>query len=284
MYQEEIRKQIINLGISTGDTVLVRASLSEIGSICDQKITGNILISELLEVVGPEGTIIGLAFTKNMLVYGRKGVIYQKDSPATTGGLANLMLKWPGAIRSDHPTNSFVAIGKNADYLLSEHGVKSFCFQPIKKLIELNGKMILVGCAESSPGFSTVHLVQYELGLATKSVFTNKLGAYYYDTNGVQRLFKKKDIPGCSMGFGKFYPYYVANNMLNTGYIGSAYSICIAARDAYAIEYPLIKGQPCFPLCDDQSCFDCRAGWFYNWRDWPAYYRKLLLKVLKIRT
>lgn len=46
-------------------------------------------------------------------------------------------------------------------------------YDPIKKLIELNAKMIIFGIIDESPGFfTTVHYAQQELGLTKQSFLT----------------------------------------------------------------------------------------------------------------
>lgn len=83
------------------------------------------------------------------------------------------MLSHPKAFRSKHPTNSYVAIGKNAKYIFGNHDENSGSYEPIRKIVELEGKMILIGCVESSPGFTTTHLAEVDLGLHKRIIFPN---------------------------------------------------------------------------------------------------------------
>jgi aminoglycoside N3'-acetyltransferase len=191
------------------------------------------------------------------------------------------MVNWPGSVRSAHPSNSFVAIGKYANDLLKDHNEKTSCFYPMNKLLALDGKMILIGCVKESPGFSTVHLVQDHLKLSTKSLFSKIFGVYYMQEDGCLGLFRKKDIPGCSMGFANFYAHYVSEGKLRMGWVGDAYSIGIMAKDAYDIEYALIKKDPKIALCDSPHCESCRGSLFYNISDWPLYYAGNISRICK---
>jgi aminoglycoside N3'-acetyltransferase len=279
---EELTKQLRLLGLSEGDRVLIRASLKKIGEIEGNGNTPNKVIEAFLSAVGESGTIIALSFTKTFIFPKRHtDYVYSSSTPAITGGLANAMIKWPGAVRSKHPSNSFVAIGRDAKYILSEHDENATCFSPIAKLLELNGKMVLVGCVKDSPGYSTVHFAQNRLNLSTKTILKNVYGVYYRKENGAMALFKKTDIPGCSEGFSKFYSHYVKEGYLKTGFVGDAYSALINVTDAYNIEYDLLKKNPKIALCDNQNCIFCRAGVYYNKIDWTGFYLRMFPILLK---
>jgi aminoglycoside N3'-acetyltransferase len=141
----------------------------------------------------------------------------------------------------------------------------------MEKLVKLDGKMVLIGCVDSSPGFSTVHLAQEKLGLAKRSLLRGLLGTYF-EKNGKLLLFKLKDFPGCSMGFSRFYADYIKNEKLRVSYVGRAYSILIGARDAFAIEYKILKDKPKYALCDNPGCFVCRGTRLYNKSGMIQYY------------
>lgn len=272
--KDDLIKGLSALNICQGDVVLVRAACRAIGDI-DGK-SASELINALLDVVGPNGTILGLAFTEIFLFPKKhKDYIYKKNTKVITGGLATAMLNWPGAFRSMHPTNSFVAIGNHSEDLLNAHNHNSSCFYPMNKMLELDGKMILIGCAKSSPGFSTVHLAQEKLGLATRTILKGRYGVYFED-QGKLSLFKRKDVPGCSMGFSNFYTDYIREGKLRISYVGNAYSICIRARDAFEIEYNILKKNPKYALCQTPDCFSCRGTRLYNKLDMVKYYTSYL--------
>ena len=163
---ETLKNDFINLGITQGDTVLIRGNLGKVG-----RIKKEIFLKSLLDVVGPNGTIVTLGFTKAFPFYKvDKDFIFDLQTKPNTGALGSIFLNHPQAQRSCHPTNSYIAIGKNAQYILENHDENSLIYDPMKKLIELNAKMLIFGIIEDSPGFTTVHLAQQELGLDRKSV------------------------------------------------------------------------------------------------------------------
>jgi len=261
----EIKKLLIadfkRLGLVDGDTVLIRGNLGKIGRMKPREV----LLDALFEVIGQNGTVVTLGFTKSFPFYKvNKNYIYDQNTIPETGALGKLCLHYKGAKRSTHPTNSFIAIGKHADEIVNDHDESSMLYDPIKKIIELDAKMIIFGIISDSPGFTTVHYVQQQLNLTKQSLFKNLFRVYYKNkTNDIQ-LYKKSDIGGCSAGFGKFYQHYLSNNLLKIGTIGKSSVLSIKAREAYDLEYKLIKSNNSFHFCDNPLCVSCRLSWKYD--------------------
>ena len=247
------------IGIRPGDVVLIRASLGAVG-----KISGGAeaFIDALSDVVGAEGTIVSLAFTDSAFI--KKPKIedaFDLKKKSYAGALPNSMVSRSDALRSRHPTCSYVAIGKHARYIIEDHDERSLAYEPVRKIVELNGKNVLVGCVGSSPGFTTTHLAESDLGhLKTLPVFPWLKKTYYYDKNGDLKLFTRQDPGLCSNSFYKFYSLYVKNGILNTGYIGGAYSIIAPAKECFEIELQTLSNDKEFNICDTKACWTCNAG------------------------
>jgi aminoglycoside 3-N-acetyltransferase len=276
---EKLKNDLNKLGIEKGDTLLVRANLGGIGKLETKKRED--YINFMLEAVGKEGTIVGLSFTSGFFIKKNTKNVFDGTNKSYTGAFANTMLKHPKSIRSKHPTNSYVAIGKNAEFILNNHDENSGAYEPIRKVMELNGKMILIGCVESSPGFTTTHLAEVDLGLHKRIIFPTLNGAYYKKNNEV-KLFKRKDIGSCSSTFYKFYGHYVKNELLVQGYIGNAYSVIIDAKKAYKIDYQVLKNNPKITLCENPDCMLCRAKRWDNLIDLPIFIvRNVIPKIFR---
>jgi aminoglycoside N3'-acetyltransferase len=285
--KDDLVKSLKELGLRKGDVCVVRAALRKVGEVEGKR--SAIIMDALLEVVGEEGTILTLTFTpayrlpidKNNPKYE-----YKLDSVPYSGGFAKECLSRENAVRSRHPTNSFCAIGRDAHFVLDEQDEKSSSFAPIGKVLEKNGNLLLIGCVESSPGFTTVHWAQWLLGLAKKSKERNKMGVYYFDDKEEKQLYVRGDTGGCSMGFHKFYKHYRDAGVLSEGLVGDAPSMLIDAKKAIEIETPLIEADPCFPFCDDPACKTCRIGWEFS-RTSPISFwlrnPKLVLYTIKNR-
>ena len=276
---DKIKLQLSQIGLKNGDTLLVRADLSALGKLSRNKID---YVRVFLDILGDTGTQIALAFTQSTFIIKNKNYIFDGTNKANTGSFANIMLSHSKAIRSRHPTNSFVAIGQNAKFILNGHDHKSGTYEPIRKIIQLKGKMMLIGCIASSPGFTTAHLAETDLGLHKRIILPKLDNCYYKNDEGVISLFRRSDIGGCSYTFQKFYSHYLLNNILQQGYIGNAHSILLDAEKAYVIEKEILRNNPKYNICDRPNCFLCRTRRWDNLKDMPFFlikkiYQKLVL-------
>ena len=277
--QATLLQDLRELGLQSGDTVLVRADLGELGRVRGG--VGAAVMGALKDAVGPEGTLVALSFTRTLpLLRLDREYVFRSDTPSTAGALARLFLEDPEVRRSRHPTNSFAAIGARAEQVLAGHDETAPSFLPMAQLIALGGRQLLIGCGEASPGFTTVHWAQHQLGLASRSLLRNRFGVRY-EKDGQVRVFKRGDFGGCSMGFGKLYPLYRAQGALRQGRVGNADSLCVDAAPAYRLELELLRRDPLAVLCDNPLCPWCRGSWLYNKRDMPGFYPRYALYQLR---
>lgn len=270
------------LGVDSGDTVLIRASLGAVGRIDGGADT---FINALLECIGEEGTIVSLAFTSGaFLKTPKKEDAFSIAKKSYAGALPNTMLNWPGSHRSRHPMCSYVAVGKNAESITKDHNENSPAYEPIRKIINLGGKCILVGCAKSSPGFTTTHLAEADLGYLEKLPVLPWLRSVYYESDdGCLKLFRRKDPGLCSNSFYKFYALYVREGLLSTGFVGNAYSISAPAKECYEVDIDALSKNQKFNLCDSKDCWTCNAGrWDRIYRA-PGYYLRKIAKKARSR-
>lgn len=273
--KEDIIEDIIKLGVKGGDTILIRGNLGSIGRLQGG---GQAFIDALLTVLGKEGTIVSLAFTGASFI--RKPKIedaFDVNKPSYAGALPNRMLKHPNAKRSTHPMCSYVAIGKNAEFILEGHDETAPAYEPIRKIIQLKGKNILVGCVKDSPGFTTAHLAEYDLGMMKLAIFPQLRRTYYKKENGY-KVFSRRDPGLCSNSYYKFYSYYVASELLSTGYIGDAYSILVPSKEGYELEKGILKQNKKFNVCDSPDCFTCNVGRWDRLHKAPAYIMRYIYK------
>jgi aminoglycoside N3'-acetyltransferase len=254
---QRIVSDLKNLGLRSGDTVLVRCATKainvEIGS------PAKALFDGICNTIGPDGTLIALSFTPDFYFWQKKRAaqlpFHQKMKPQT-GAFPQIVLDHPASVRSKHPTNSFVAIGPKANAIVLGHDENSTSFFPMKNLVDIGGKLLLVGCVDSSPGFSTIHRVQEDLGLANKTLMSRKRICAVQDGEDI-RWFARNDIAGCSAGFWKFYSHYESEGILTTGLVGGAYSIFADAAAAYRVERKIMEKDPTAAFCNDPYCTSC---------------------------
>jgi aminoglycoside N3'-acetyltransferase len=264
--KETIAENLSAMGLSRGDVLYLRCGLSKIG-IPRQKIA-DAFLGGIQEVLGSEGTLISPAFVPISFRWSKNIPVSNHSTRPATGPFSSLLLEMPGAVRSSHPTHSFVGIGKNAKSILADHSEQGACFEPIRAITKANGLMMLVGCVAESPGFSTVHLAQYDLGLSQQHYAKWLLAVRKGSPQG--EVFRAIESPGCSNGFGKFYRDYIDDNNMACGYVGNAWSIAVRAGKAYQREREILTTNPLYPLCDQPDCFSCRITRGYNKRAIPS--------------
>ncbi len=177
--RERIVRDLRALGVATGHTLLVHASLRSIG-----RVEGGApaVVAALREAVGAAGNIVVPASTESNSLTSRahrariasmtpaQAAEYREAmpafDPATTpggaGAVAEEVRTTAGAFRSDHPQSSFAAIGPQARYLMADHRLDCHLGEdsPLGKLYKLDEAFVLllgVGYAACT----AMHLAEY---------------------------------------------------------------------------------------------------------------------------
>ena len=189
--------------------------------------------------------------------------IWQRRRPGealvTSGALGKVLAKEPGAVRSRHPTHAFVGVGADLEPVLSSHDHTKSCFWPAREMAERHDfSMLLWGCVDESPGFSTVHSTQYDLGL-TQLHLVRFVKVWDYEIDGRPASKIAPEVPGCSLSFGKFYSHYEADGNLTRGsWNGVSWIFVRSARAALAVERSILIKTPRFVDCERPTCLTCR--------------------------
>lgn len=146
--EADMRELIIKrLGVKSGDVLFIHSSVDKLNI----DFSPFRLLSLLLEIVGKEGTLLFPAwhFNQRAEEYLKSGKVFDiRRSPSALGLLSELARRHPLARRSLHPTTSIVAIGKQADYLVNDHGTSVYpCDEtsPFFKMMEFHAKIIGLG-------------------------------------------------------------------------------------------------------------------------------------------
>jgi FxsC-like protein len=166
------------LGLRTGMTVLVNASLSSIGEVEGGAAT---VVAAIREVLGPEGTLVSPATTEENSDTSRaylarvKGMTREQarafraamapfdaaTTPANCGRIAEEIRTTPGAFRSAHPQSSFTAIGAHARELMAKHPLDCHLGEesPLGRLYADGASVLLLGVGYRS--CTAFHLAEY---------------------------------------------------------------------------------------------------------------------------
>jgi len=175
-----------------------------------------------------------------------------------SGALGRLIAGLPGAVVSRHPSHAFAGLGDRVARVLSHHTADTPCFLPISELAECHDfSMLLVGCLEESPGFSTVHVAQNMLGLSQRHLIRYLL-RWDEEVNGAIQSRLAPECPGCSKSFDKFYPFYQQkDNLLRGDWGGVPWLFVPSAIKALKLELKILRDKPRFVKCEKWLCPTC---------------------------
>mgnify|MGYP000012096089 CR=1 FL=1 len=176
-----------------------------------------------------------------------------------SGALGKMVASYHNAFISRHPSHSFAGIGAQITDVLKLHDYNTSCFFPITELARrYDFSMLLLACLKESPGFSTVHAVQYKLGLSQKHLIRYLYRWDIDEVNGTRSI-KAKEVPGCSASFDKFYALYEKDgNLIRGELFGQPYLFIKSARQAMKSENDILKMNPRFVDCGNMFCPTCR--------------------------
>ena len=140
----QFKNDLKNLGIKSGDSVMIHCSYKSLGV----KISPEDFYNSIFEILGKNGTLIMPAFSYDTVNY-ENPVFDKAKTPSCVGFLPEYFrTNVAGVVRSLHATHSCCVRGKNAEYLISDHekditpvGENS----PITKLPKIGGKILILG-------------------------------------------------------------------------------------------------------------------------------------------
>ena len=228
--KQQIVRDLINLGVKSGDSVMMHSSLSALGIV---EGGADAVVDALLEAVGPKGTLLVPAFRDS--VWGnaedfsisdctscRKNNLCLSQQCGFQGIISETVRKRPGSLRSCHPTHSWVALGPMAEFLLKGHRASlTPCGKgnPFEALVELGGIILTLGV-----GVNTITLWHY----FEEALFVPYLGHYWPDERHLNHC-----VPGRRIQYefpGIMQDVCRATGILTEGPVGKSSSGLIRAK------------------------------------------------------
>ncbi|MBN2537003.1 AAC(3) family N-acetyltransferase [candidate division WOR-3 bacterium] len=274
-----LRGQLAALGVRPGDLLVVKASLSALGPV-EGGAKG--LLRALLDAVGPDGTLVTLAFVDCYpvpLSREHARLVTDERTPSYAGALANVMVGHPAMRRSRHPIQKFCAIGRLAAELVDNHTPASPAYDVLRRVAELGGRHLKLGPDERVPGFGTTHVAQNLLGFRQR---LPRRGVMFRDETGAVRLFEANWAGGCSRGFNSFIPLYERGGaFVGRGRVGDAEASITGMNRTLAIDLEVLARDPRFFFCNDPSCYSCRVSWDFSPRTPRWYAARYVLPPLR---
>ena len=211
------------LGVRRDMIVMVHSSLGRVGWTEGGPIT---VIRALLEVLGPNGTLVMPAESPQLSHPDSQDVFDPQTTPTTMGAIPEAFRSHPGTLRSSHPLVSVCANGRYAQAITAQHALE-FCEgagTPFEKLYELDGWTLLLGV-----GFNRCTSLHYAESLVPNR--RTMISRFPVLENGVRVWVEK-----LSMGTdnGTHFPIvgrrFVERGYVHSGKVGSADALFFSTR------------------------------------------------------
>jgi len=254
--KERLVSDLRKMGLNRGDHVSIASALSKVGYIAGGP---EAFIDAVIEVIGPEGTLMVNTYTAFFQVFQLEAVnncppFDPKLTPCVTGVVSETLRKNPQAMRSRHPTSSVAAIGKKASFLTKGHGPYAKARLPYSRLAEIEGKSLFIGLGNNLVALR--HEAQFRAGLIDIVHLESCIN--YLDEDGKTQLFKGADVTACTRALPRLVPVMMQRGMVKEGTIGNARSILVSTKEALDLMTDLLRKDPTQNLCDDIVCIWCR--------------------------
>jgi len=245
-------------GIRAGDCLLVQSSFKALGL---PSVTPDDVITTLLAVLGAEGTVMMPTFT-----YSYAGIFnVQPFHPAKTPGMANGILtetlrRYPGALRSAHPTYSVAAVGRHAARLTEEKATASAMGygSSLDEAYQLDATILLLGVGNNRN--SMLHYAEVAAGLPYHDIphreFWGRTALVEQDGDAVE-VPLHSPFPACSLNFGAADAYLIDRDIARRAAIGQAASLVMSTRAMVDAVAERLRREPAWLLCDLIVCEPC---------------------------
>ncbi|MGM9799874.1 MAG: AAC(3) family N-acetyltransferase [Muribaculaceae bacterium] len=280
---ETIKNNLVAVGIKAGDTLLLRISYRAVG-----KIEGgvNTLIEALLSVVGPDGTIIAMAFpmpTGSVLFkpFYRFNPMKTKHIKVGTGAVPSVMAKHKDVFFSTNILFPYVAIGKNAKIICESHTDKSEPYDLIENIADNYGAKILRIGGNVLNG--TTHIA-FSDALRQKGAYQKRYGiGNYYLIDG-KIVWKQVNVSMfCYEQYSIFSAKYLTGCEIGRGKVGNGIAVLNKLSDILAIEKKLITPNPEILLCSNPYCWKCRLSYSYSDTNIIKFFYTVIMGMLNRR-
>ncbi len=253
-----MQTKFIELGVTRGDCLIVHCSfkfLKEAGY------SPNEVIDALMDLLGPEGTLIMPTFT-----YSYSGIWNVVPfNPGITPGIFNGILSEmfrlrPGTIRSGHPTYSIAASGKLAEYLTVNREQSSALGHgsSYEDALNAGAKIMLLGVGNNRN--SMLHYIEVASGLPYNDI---PFRQYWNDRAVIERNGKIEEVPlvpeypACSDNFSWLDNLLVKEKIAVKNKIGEGNCYLMQATRLKDFIIGEIRKKPDCMLCNSIVCEPC---------------------------
>ncbi len=229
--REQIGEALRVLGLRAGDIVFVHSSLSSMGYV---EGGADAVVDALLDVLGPEGTLVVPTFTPS---HGREAepVFDALHDQSEVGKITEAVRVRPEARRSVHVYHSVAALGPRAQEITAIHGPSAWAADgPFWQLYELDARILLLGVPYLR---STYFHFPEQLVLAFYRTIGN-VDARVRGPDGTERPLPTRPFrpkPGFGPDLNKFGVLLEEKGLVRAGAVGNAVARLFRARDVVEV-------------------------------------------------
>jgi aminoglycoside 3-N-acetyltransferase len=242
--RRSLARQLTEVGVRPGSVLLVHSSVKAVGWVVGGPLA---VVQALLDALGPAGTLVVPTHTpensdpagwSNPPVPQSWWPVIREHMPGFDpavspsrwmGVVPELVRRWPGALRSDHPQVSFAAIGPAAASIVGGHEVDDMLGEgsPVGRLYAADGDILLLGVGHGSN--SSLHLAEYRVPAPVRG----RQGAAVLDPDtGGGRWFWWDDVAVDEGDFQTLGDAFDATGRVRAGSVGAAQCRLMRARHA----------------------------------------------------
>ena len=259
-YGKDLRSDLANMGIRTGDLLIAHASMKSIGWVRGGPAT---VVRAMQRAVGRRGGLVMPAFSYCVeKVYSRSAAFDLRASASQTGLLTETFRKTKGVVRSRHPTHSVAAWGRSAEALTVGHEKKSAMDidTPFHRAALAGAKVCMIGCDFKALSLlhvaETIAVAPY-LGIFGWGHRGDTPTALVARRGGRTERVSYPFIPGCSLSFERLQPVAERKELIQKAKLGNAPVLLFSAADVIDLAVDMLRRRPDFFLCPAGNCPTC---------------------------
>lgn len=278
---DTLKQDLVELGLKQGDTVFLRISYKAIGKVDGGPKT---FLDAVLAVVGKEGTVLLTAFPmryKNKLkMFHKKDAVEESVRPKTfTGALSSVGMQHPDALMSARIDFPFVAIGKHAEYLTTNHTYDKNGYWILEEAIEkFNCICLRVG---GEPFIGTTHMsLSHVLQEKGEYQMAPRYGLYVKEKDGLKWR-ENNNVIFCPTAFKNYLPQIIDEIRISEGKVGEGYAIITDMKKSLQKEEQLFRKDLKTILCSNPDCCICRTTFSFSDSSKTKFLIKQFAKIFK---
>lgn len=234
--KNDIVEGLSDLGIPHGSLIMVHSSLSSIGNVTGGSET---VVDGLLDVIGPEGTLVVPTFTYPADYVGSndpKWIFDPYETDSGMGAITNAARKRPGALRSIHLWHSVSALGPLAREITTAGGTSAWDAQsPMSWILRNGGWLLLLGVPYQN--LTAIHIWEVEFDVDYRKEYDVERRMRQPDGTVVKLISRVHDRVETHPGsdFNRFGERMESAGKVQIGHVGNAVARLFSAKDAYTI-------------------------------------------------